>query len=100
MTPLLSELPIGEGATILLLPAEDSDLVAAELVAFWDELERRPGMDDEPSDEEIAAWLDTEAEGDPNYHRWLAEGAPAMQWTLLDSANILPVEDRDDYVGV
>lgn len=87
-TPLLL-VTVGEGVELALFPYEDPDAIAADLEAFWDEVTRRPGLGDELTDAEAAALLgewppEDEPVSDPNYVRWLAEGAPTCSWTILD----------------
>lgn len=65
------------------------------LEAFFDEVERRPGMDAPPTADE-AAELDAQTEGDPNYQRWVAEGSPVAAWgwhsMTFDGITTRPVE--------
>jgi len=73
------------GVRLALLAGEDVAEIAQRLSWFFDETERRPGMDDEPSPDE-AAELDAWAAGDPHLARWLAY-------------DVQPAERRDDFVG-
>lgn len=77
-TSPLREVNAGEGATILLLPAEDAETVLAELNAFWDEVDSMFDPGEPLTDDEAAALLDEQAEDDPNYWRWAMEYNAAM----------------------
>lgn len=73
------------GVRLAMLPGEDVAEVAQRLAWFFDEIERRPNMADEPTGDE-AAQLDAWAERDPHLVRWRAY-------------NVQPADCRDDWVG-
>jgi hypothetical protein len=84
-SPLYTIVEVLPGVRLAMLPGEDVAEVAQRLAWFFDETERRPGMDDEPTCDE-AAQLDEWAEGDPHLARWLAY-------------DVQPAERRDGYIG-
>lgn len=84
--------------SIALYPWEDIDAAVREQAEadIWSDAEHDAWLEALFADQQTAL-----TGGDPAYDRWVAEGAPGVTWSLLDSGvEILPDYQRDDWVGM
>lgn len=94
MSVQLVEVEVLPGLVLALLPCENVDEIRSQLAAFFDEVERYPGLGDELTDDEIDSIF-----GDPLYAQWVAEGSPTCGCDWLGDYEVLPATWRDDYIG-
>lgn len=77
------------------MPWEDPMQVAADAEAVIEEQDSKPWLGMEPDE------LDTYAANDPNFDKWLREGAPVAGFSFRrDFRGVTAAEYREDHIGM